>query len=500
VTVGLALWLCLVLPIVATVLIGLANRHPNLREAVTLLAGAALFANVVWLSGAVLDGAPGDLVIAPILPEIDLAFRVEPLGILFGLVASGLWIVTSIFSIGYMRGAGERHQTRFYMCFPVAIMAALGIAYSANLVTLFVFYELLTFSTYPLVAHKETDEARNGARTYLAILVFTSITFLLTAIVWTWVAVGHTDFVPGGILEGRVDAAFVPLLLGLFMFGIGKAALMPFHRWLPAAMVAPTPVSALLHAVAVVKAGVFTVLKVTVYTFGIDFLATTGASTWLTYVAGFTLIMASVVALTKDNLKARLAYSTVSQLAYVVLAASLATAAGIIGGGMQIAMHAMGKITLFFCAGAIYVATHKTEVSELDGLGRKMPWTFAAFLVGSLSIIGLPPFGGAWAKWWIMAGALDAGQLGVVVVLIVSSLLSLAYLLPVAGRALFLPLRVAPAVGAAGTEVEDGLERRHWLVVLPPVLTAIGTVVLFFTIDSLEDLLQGALASVGGRP
>ena len=492
-TVELALWLCLALPIAATVLIGFAGRHPNLRETVTLVAGVALLANVVWLSGAVLDGAPGDLVIAPILPDIDLAFRVEPLGILFGLVASGLWIVTSIFSIGYMRGAGERHQTRFYMCFPIAIMAALGIAYSANLVSLFVFYELLTFSTYPLVAHKETDEARIGARTYLAILVFTSITFLLTAIVWTWVAVGHTDFEAGGILVGRVDPAFVPLLLGLFMFGIGKAALMPFHRWLPSAMVAPTPVSALLHAVAVVKAGVFTVLKVTVYIFGVDFLAATGASTWLTYVAAFTLVMASVVALTKDNLKARLAYSTVSQLAYVVLAASLATAAGIIGGGMQIAMHAMGKITLFFCAGAIYVATHKTEVSELDGLGRKMPWTFAAFLVGSLSIVGLPPFGGAWVKWWLITGALDAGEIAVVVVLVVSSLLSLGYLLPVAARALFLPPRVAPALGAAGAEVPDGLERQHWLVVLAPVVTAVGTVVLFFYADRIETLIRLAL-------
>jgi multicomponent Na+:H+ antiporter subunit D len=258
-------------------------------------------------------------------------------------------------------------------------------------------------------------------------------------------------------------------------------------------MVAPTPVSALLHAVAVVKAGVFTVLKVTVYIFGIDFLAATGASTWLTYVAAFTLVMASVVAMTKDNLKARLAYSTVSQLAYVVLAASLATAAGIIGGGLQIAMHAMGKITLFFCAGAIYVAAHKTEVSELDGLGRKMPWTFAAFLVGSLSIIGLPPFGGAWVKWWIMEGALEAGEIAVVVVLIVSSLLSLGYLLPVAARAFFLPPRVAPAVGAAGAELPDDLERRHWLVVLAPVLTAIGTVVLFFQADAIADLIALAL-------
>ncbi len=496
-TVALALQLCMILPIAATVLIGLAGRHPNLRETVTLVAGVALLANVVWLSSAVLDGQAGDFVIASILPDIDLAFRVEPLGILFGLVASGLWIVTSIYSIGYMRGSGERHQTRFYMCFPIAIMAALGIAYSANLVTLFVFYELLTFSTYPLVAHKETEEARLGARSYLAILVFTSITFLLTAIVWTWVAVGHTNFEPGGILSGNIDPALAPLLLGLYMFGIGMAALMPFHRWLPAAMVAPTPVSALLHAVAVVKAGVFTVLKVIVYIFGIDFLAATGASTWLVYVAAFTLVMASVVALTKDNLKARLAYSTVSQLAYVVLAASLATTAGIVAGGMQIAMHAMGKITLFFCAGAIYVATHKTEVSELDGLGRKMPWTFAAFLVGSLSIVGLPPFGGAWVKFWLMTGALDAGEIAVIVVLILSSLLSLGYLLPVAARGLFLPQRVAPAVGAAGTEIPDGLERRHWLVVLAPVVTAAGTVLLFFYAGPIADLIALALS---GKP
>jgi multicomponent Na+:H+ antiporter subunit D len=177
----------------------------------------------------------------------------------------------------------------------------------------------------------------------------------------------------------------------------------------------------------------------------------------------------------------------------VVLGASLATAAGIIGGGLQIAMHAMAKITLFFCAGAIYVIAHKTKVSELDGLGRKMPWTFAAFLVASLSIVGLPPFGGAWAKWWLIAGSLDAEELAAVVVLIASSLLSLSYLLPVAARAFFMPPRVAASVGAAGTELEDGLERRHWLVVAPLVATAIGTLLLFFYADAIEGLLRAAL-------
>ncbi len=202
------------------------------------------------------------------------------------------------------------------------------------------------------------------------------------------------------------------ILLALYAFGTGKAALMPFHRWLPAAMVAPTPVSALLHAVAVVKAGVFTILKVVVYVFGIDLLAATDASRWLTWVAAFTIIAASCVALGKDNLKARLAYSTISQLSYIVLGAALATTAGVMGGGMHIVMHAVGKITLFFCAGAIMVGAHKTEVSELDGLGRRMPFTFGAFLLGSLSVIGLPPMGGSWSKWFLMLGAAEAEPVG----------------------------------------------------------------------------------------
>jgi len=226
----------------------------------------------------------------------------------------------------------------------------------------------------------------------------------------------------------------------MFAFGTGKAALMPFHRWLPSAMVAPTPVSALLHAVAVVKAGVFTVLKISVYIFGMDFIADTGAGTIVMWVAAFTLTAASVIALTKDNLKARLAYSTVGQLSYVIVGAMLANAAGIAGAAMQIAMHAMGKITLFFCAGAIYVAAHKTEISQLDGLGRRMPYTFAAFFIGSISIIGLPPLGGAWSKWFLLMGSADAEQWILMGLLLLSSLLNIAYLMPIVGRGFFRPL------------------------------------------------------------
>ncbi len=284
------------------------------------------------------------------------------------------------------------------------------------------------------------------------------------------------------------------MLLALFMFGVGKAALMPFHRWLPAAMVAPTPVSALLHAVAVVKAGVFTVMKITVYVFGIDLLGASGASLWLIWVAALTLILASLVALRKNNLKARLAYSTVSQLAYVVLGAALATSMGVIGGALQIAMHAVGKITLFFCAGAIYTAAHKTEVSDLDGLGRVMPFTFGAFLIGALSIIGLPPMGGSWSKWYLMLGAADAGQLAIIAVLMVSSLLNVAYLLPVVARGFFLPLPGEPsAASAPGTETGridwGGLREAPMFCVLPLCMTAGGCLLLFFYADSLYRLL-----------
>ncbi|MEE8308440.1 MAG: proton-conducting transporter membrane subunit, partial [Gammaproteobacteria bacterium] len=268
------------------------------------------------------------------------------------------------------------------------------------------------------------------------------------------------------------------------------AALMPFHRWLPAAMVAPTPVSALLHAVAVVKAGVFTVLKVVVYIFGIDYLSVTGASQWLIWVAAASILIASIVAMTKDNLKARLAYSTVSQLSYVTLGAALATSMGVIGGGMHIAMHAMGKITLFMCAGSIYVATHKTEISDMEGLGRVMPWKFVAFLLGALSIIGLPPMGGSWSKFVLMTAAAETGELVIIGVLMLSSLLNVAYLLPLVVRGFFTPVPAA-ALGSAPTYAPmSGIKEAPLLCVLPPLVTGIGCIILFFFAEPIYKLME----------
>ena len=486
-----AVGLAVVWPLAGAVLIVLFRRWPNLREAASLATGVSLFTIVARvILPAVQAGGRPRLDVVEVLPGLELAFEVEPLGMLFAMVASGLWIVTTLYSIGYMRAHHEKNQTRFYICFAIAISGAMGVAFAANFFTLFIFYEAITLSTYPLVTHEGTWEARRAGRMYLGYLMGTSIAFLLFALVWTYWAVGTTDFRPGGILAGTVGGWQLVVLLALYAFGTGKAALMPFHRWLPAAMVAPTPVSALLHAVAVVKAGVFTVLKIVIYIFGIDLLHITDASRWLTWVAAFTILAASIIAIYKDNLKARLAYSTISQLSYIVLGGALATSAGVMGGGMHIAMHAMGKITLFFCAGAIMVGAHKTEVSDMNGLGRRMPFTFGAFLLGSLSVIGLPPMGGSWSKWYLMLGAVEADQLVMMLVLMAGSLLSIAYLMPVVVNAFF---RAPPEDEGDDAGPPSGFAEAPFLCVLPPVLTGIGCIVLFFYADDIYKLLAGIM-------
>jgi len=465
----------LLVPLAGAPLIAACHRSPNTRETVTVLTSLVLFGCVVALLPLVLGGARPALSWFEIMPGLPIAFRVEPLGMLFALIASGLWIVNSLYSIGYMRGNGESHQTRFYVCFALALAGAIGIAFAANAFTLFVFYEVLTLVTYPLVTHHETPEARRGGRIYLGVLLGTSTVLLLPALIFTWRAAGTTEFVAGGILAGKLGPLACIGLLALYMFGIGKAALMPVHRWLPAAMVAPTPVSALLHAVAVVKAGVFSVVKVIVYIFGIDLLAGGAAAQGLLVVAGFTILAASVVALKADNLKRRLAYSTVSQLSYVVLAAAVLAPLSMIGAMLHIAAHALGKITLFFAAGAIYTAAHKTQVSQLDGIGRRMPWTMGAFAIGALSMIGLPPAAGFVSKWYMLAGAMSASQWTVVAVILASTLLNAGYFLPIVYRAFFR----APTASA-----HDHVHGEAPLaMVIALSVTAAATVLLFFLPD-----------------
>jgi len=476
--VSTAMWVGLFAPLLVAVLIPALAVRSNWRDAAGPVGAIISFAAALTVAGDVLAGNTPELVLLTISEGLELSFRVTPLGAIFGCVASGLWIAAALYSTGYMRGNHEKHQTRFAVCYAVAVHAAMAIAWSGNLLVLFIFYEILTFSTYPLVTHKESQEAMRAGRLYMGILVGTSVMLLLPAVIWVWMVAGTLDFTPGGILAGKLDPKYVAPMVALFAFGTGKAALMPIHRWLPAAMVAPTPVSALLHAVAVVKAGVFTIMMVMVYIFGMDFLAATGGARWLVWLAGFTILASSVVAITRDDLKARLAYSTISQLSYIVLGAALATASAIEGGVLHIVMHASAKITLFFCAGAIYVGAHLTRISELDGLGPRMPLVFAAFFLGALSIIGIPPMGGSWSKFLLMMGALEAGMSIMVAVLAISSLLNVYYLLEPVFRAFFRPVNKE-------IKIDSPI-----LTVLPPVATAILSLLLFFAIGLLTPFSQ----------
>jgi len=479
------------LPVVGAFAVLVLRNNPNARETGTLLVGGLTFYHVWGLLHLVREGARPRLDLLEVLPGVHLAFEVEPLGMVFALVASFLWPVTTLYSIGYMRGHHEENQTRFFFFFAIAIAGALAVAFSANLFTLFVFYEFLTFCTFPLVTHHQTEEAKRSGRIYLGILVTTSVAFQLLAIIWTWHLAGTVEFTNGGILAGTASAGVLGTILVLYVYGVGKAAVMPFHRWLPAAMVAPTPVSALLHAVAVVKAGVFTILKIAVYVFGIDLMGTLATTGWLAWAAAATIILGSLVAFTKDNLKARLAYSTISQLSYIVLGALLANEMGIIGGGMHIAMHAFGKITLFFAAGAVMVAAHEKKISRMHGLGRTMPFTFGAFFVGSLSIIGLPPAGGSWSKWFLGMGTLESGQVGLLAVLMLSSLLGLYYLLEVPVKAFFF----APPEDAHHGE---GIKEAPLPSLIAMGITATATVGFFFWPDLWHGLMTMVVA--GGTP
>lgn len=480
---GMIVLFTVLLPVIGAGLVLLLRNNENAREAATLITGAVTFAHVLALLRLVRAGDVPRLDILEVVPNVWLSFEVEPLGMVFALVAGFLWPITSLYAIGYMRGHHEENQTRFFFFFAIAIAGAMGVAFSGNLFTLFVFYEFLTFCTVPLVTHHQTEEAKKSGRIYLGILLTTSVGLQLVAIIWTWVLAGTLDFQTGGILAGTASTGILSAILVLYVYGVGKAAVMPFHRWLPAAMVAPTPVSALLHAVAVVKAGVFTVLKIAVYVFGIDLLQTLTTTTWLAWAAAATIILGSLVAFKKDNLKARLAYSTISQLSYIVLGAMLANEMGIIGGGMHIAMHAFGKITLFFAAGGIMVAAHEKNISRMHGLGRTMPITFGAFFIGSLSIIGLPPAGGAWSKWFLGMGTLEASQLGLLAVLMLSSLLGLYYLLEVPVKAFFFK----PPEDA---HHHEGIHESPAPSLIAICITASATMGLFLWPDLFHELMQ----------
>jgi multicomponent Na+:H+ antiporter subunit D len=482
-----------VVPLVAAALIILSRRRPDLREAWTLLAAPMLFALVLSLLRPVLDGEEPRLEILTIASGLTLELRVDRLGMLFALLASFLWVLTSVYAIGYVRGNAEASQTRFFSCFAACLAAVMGLAFAANLFTFFIFYELLTVATYPLVTHKGTPEAVRAGRRYLAYLLAGGASLLLGMAVVAQAA-GTTDFSPGGFVAEHLTRGETVAVAGLLAIGFGsKAAMMPLHRWLPSAMVAPTPVSALLHAVAVVKAGVFGFARTIGYVIGPEALADVGVDVVIATVAALTILVASFIALFQDNLKRRLAYSTIAHLSYIVLGLSLLSVTGWTGGLLHIVNHAALKITLFFCAGALYVHLHFDRVSQLDGVGRRMPVTMGAFALASIGLAGLPPMGGFMSKWYLVLGGADAERLAFSAVMLVSGVMTAGYLFPVVFRAFLRPL-------PEGVVAPGGLRgEASPMMVVPLALTAlVGLVLGLGDVFGVFQLASDNAASVMG--
>lgn len=467
------LLLAILAPLAGAALVMANARRPNLRETISFVAAVALFGTVVWMVPDVLAGKRLRFTLFELLPGLSFSLRADAMSMIFAVSASFLWVLTVFYSAGYMRGLQEHEQTRFNTCFALALFGAVGCAFSDNLLTLYLFYELVSICTYPLVAHHQDEESYEGARKYIAYLTATAKGLVLPAMVLIYVLSGTLDFstnISTGILPADANRWVVTALYACCILGFAKNGVMPFHSWLPSAMVAPTPVSALLHAVAVVKVGVFSTVRVMLYVFGVDTMDALNLGLPTAYFVSVTIVVASIVALSKDNLKARLAYSTVSQLSYIILGVALLTPAGIQGGLLHIANHAFAKITLFFCAGAIYVATHKKNISEMSGLGRVMPFTFGAFALASLSMIGAPPVAGFVSKWYLLNGAWDAHSLTVVLVLLVSTLLNTAYFAPVVYQGFF----GRPATDDHGHSSGEA----HPSMVVPLTITAVISVVI----------------------
>jgi formate hydrogenlyase subunit 3/multisubunit Na+/H+ antiporter MnhD subunit len=474
------LW-ALAFPMSCALLVPVFGKRPNIRECCTIIAAALQFVVIISMAPIILQGSVIRCHLITIAPGIELGYRVDAFGLIFAITSSFLWILVSLYSIGYMRVLEEHAQTRYYFMFALAIFSAVSIALAENLVTFYIFYEALTLSTYWLVAHHEDPEAFAATRKYLAYLL-ASGWFLFAAVVLTYALTGTTKFAPGGILTAAsAPPGSLMMLFALFALGSMKAAWMPFHSWLPSAMVAPTPVSSLLHAVAVVKAGVFGFVRIVCYVFGIDLVKALGLGVALGFVASVTMIVGSFFAISEDNLKRRLAYSTISQLSYILFGVALLSPYGIKGAMLHIPFHGFMKITLFLCAGVVLAATGKKQISQMAGIGRQMPVTMTAFTIGAVGMCGAPPVAGFISKWCLGLGTIQAGSLIFLAVILISSLLDVVYFFPVVKTAFF--ERPAGAAGGAGFKITNQEKKQplFLFMLIPVVITAVFSIVFFFS-------------------
>ena len=488
--------LALAFPMLCALVIPVFRDRPNIRECCTIIAACLQFAVIMTMAPIVLQGSLLRCQIITIAPGIELSYRVDAFGLIFAITSSFLWILVSLYSIGYMRALNEHAQTRYYFMFALAIFSAVSIALSENLVTFYIFYEALTLSTYWLVAHHEDRDAFAATRKYLAYLL-ASGWFLFAAVVLTYALAGKTEFAEGGILSAdTAPPGTLILLFALFALGSMKAAWMPFHSWLPSAMVAPTPVSSLLHAVAVVKAGVFGFVRIICYVFGIDLVQALGLGMILVIVASLTMIIGSFFAIGEDNLKRRLAYSTISQLSYILFGAALLTPYGIKGAMVHIPFHGFMKITLFLCAGAVMVVTGKKEISQMSGVGRQMPVTMAAFTIGAIGMCGAPPVAGFISKWFLCLGTIEAGSLIFLGVILTSSLLDVVYFFPVVKTAFFDRPPENPDGDSVANNNREKEQPLYIFMLIPLAITAIFSIIFclfpgtFYMLDLAEMAIE----------
>lgn len=448
------------------VIFGLAEDRVGLRIRLNMAGALVKFVLVAWMLWGVYQGHSYETRLA-LLPDLDLVLRADPVSLLFVTLSTVLWLVTTVYAIGYLEDSPYR--SRFFGFFSLCVTATVGVALAGNLITFLLFYELLTLATYPLVVHRGTKAARRAGQSYLVYTIFGGA-LLMLGTVWLYTLTGTLEFTSQGFLGGLGEAhrPALTMIFTLLIGGLGvKAALVPLHGWLPQAMVAPAPVSALLHAVAVVKAGAFGIVRVVYDVFGMEFAAGLGVTQPLAWLAAFTIIYGSLRALFQDDLKRRLAFSTVSQVSYIILGVAIAGPVATVGGLVHLVNQGLMKITLFFCAGNLAETLGIHKVSEMSGVGRRMPWTMAAFTIGAFGMIGAPPIAGFVTKWYLGLGALEAGQGWVIFVLAGSSLLNAAYFLPILHAAWF---RNPPSDWPAARDF--GHKETAWALLLPPLLTA----------------------------
>ena len=483
-------FLAVAVSLLGAVLIAATRGSPNVRDGCTLATAALMLVISLSMIPAVLEGNTLRYTLVSLTspPSISIAFRVDAMGLLFALHAALLWIVIAPYCIAYMRTLGVHAQTRCHLCIALVMSAAMGVSYAANLLTLYLFYEMASLGAYPLEVHAETDDAFNKGNKYVYYVFAWGKIFLLACLLAYGLS-GTLDFSPKGMFPSTITPFLLTLTFALFLIGITKAVIVPFHAWLPPAAHGPAAFIP-VYLICGCGVGAFAIVRVAYHMFGLNMLATLNLGLPLFIVASLSIIVASGIALAKDDLKERLIYSAIGQISFTLFGAALLTSTGLTGGLLQFVTLAFGMTTLFFCVGAIFVASGKTRVSELNGIGKKMPLTMAAFAVGAFSVIGLPPFTGFTSKWYLVSGATATGQYYAVAVLAISTILSAVYLLPIVYAAFF---RDLPAGERA--------ERREAPVTMlvPLMLTALGTTVLFFAPSLFLDLAGMAWGDVKGR-